>query len=382
VVPRGAPIAELTVVRLNEPEEEPEELRPWPPPQGLAPDEDPFAGESARRLPSFALPDEPGQLDSWKLTRERAIYGSVILHLLLVIAILVMPPSKTPPKKLSELPDPLGIIKMMTVPPREQPIPIQFFPAPGAATKAPGKSPLPSDANRQAHGGDSKLPKSATPNAVPKQGIRDLAEGARAAAVRAEQAAKAAEGAPDGQPAPPRTAESLLALARPKGDGGTERTPLKGISRSALSGITAEEAARAAKQGEAGDEGAGWEKQGGFVDSGPLSFDTAGYDWGAYAAAMIRKIKHNWDVPSLAYYGIKGAVTIRFTIRKDGRVEDERILRSSGIPPYDNAAFQAIAHASPFKPLPEDLGHDREGVTVTFFYNLRPEDAAGGPRGQ
>jgi len=51
----------------------------------------------------------------------------------------------------------------------------------------------------------------------------------------------------------------------------------------------------------------------------------------------------------------------------------ERILSGSGTPPFDNAAFQAISRSSAFRPLPDDLGHDREGVTVTFFYNLRPE---------
>jgi len=110
------------------------------------------------------------------------------------------------------------------------------------------------------------------------------------------------------------------------------------------------------------------------VDSGPLSFDTVGYDWGAYAAEMIRKIKRNWDVPALARYGVKGRLTIRFYILKDGRVDGERILSNSGVPPFDNAAFLAIAHSSPFRPLPSDLGKEREGVTVTFFYNIRPED--------
>ena len=89
---------------------------------------------------------------------------------------------------------------------------------------------------------------------------------------------------------------------------------------------------------------------------------------------MIRRIKRNWDIPALAHYGVKGRITIRFFILRDGRVDGERILASSGIPPFDNAAFQAIARSSAFRPLPADLGSDREGVTVSFFYNVRPED--------
>ncbi len=125
-----------------------------------------------------------------------------------------------------------------------------------------------------------------------------------------------------------------------------------------------------------GEQGAGFPNpDGGFKDTGPLSFDTSWYDWGPYAAEMIRRIKLHWEIPELARLGWKGRLTIRFFIRGDGRVEGATILSVSGVPPFDHAALQAILTSSPFRPLPKDLGSDREGVTVTFFYNLRPEDA-------
>ena len=116
------------------------------------------------------------------------------------------------------------------------------------------------------------------------------------------------------------------------------------------------------------------------MDSGPLSFDTTWYDWGAYAAEMIRRIKLHWDVPELARLGWKGSLTVRFYIRADGTVEDAKILRMSGVPPFDNAAFQAIIKSSPFRPLPAELHEEREGVTITFFYNMRVEEDE--PRGR
>ena len=112
---------------------------------------------------------------------------------------------------------------------------------------------------------------------------------------------------------------------------------------------------------------------GGFADSGPISFDTKWYDWGAYAAEMIRRIKLHWEIPELARLGWKGSLTVRFYIMADGTVADAKILRVSGIPPFDNAAMQAILKSSPFRPLPDVLHEEREGVTVTFFYNMRPE---------
>ena len=88
---------------------------------------------------------------------------------------------------------------------------------------------------------------------------------------------------------------------------------------------------------------------------------------------MIRRIKLHWDVPELARLGWKGSLTVRFYILADGTVADAKILHVSGVPPFDNAAFQAIIKSSPFRPLPEDLHEEREGVTITFFYNMRVE---------
>ena len=121
---------------------------------------------------------------------------------------------------------------------------------------------------------------------------------------------------------------------------------------------------------------------GGFKDTGPLSFDSSWYDWGPYAAEMIRRIKLHWEIPELARLGWKGRLTIRFYIRGNGQVEGATILSVSGVPPFDHAALQSILTSSPFRPLPRDLGSDREGVTVTFFYNLRPEEETRGSNGK
>jgi TonB family protein len=150
------------------------------------------------------------------------------------------------------------------------------------------------------------------------------------------------------------------------GSGPREISKLAGLDRAI------QEAARSTVGGEGGaPEG---NPDGGFVDSGPLSFDTKWYDWGPYGAEMVRRIKLHWDVPELARLGWKGSLTVRFFILADGTVADAKIIRSSGIPPFDFAAFQAILKSSAFRPLPEDLHSNREGVTVTFFYNMRPED--------
>lgn len=116
------------------------------------------------------------------------------------------------------------------------------------------------------------------------------------------------------------------------------------------------------------------DREGGQVDTGGLSFDTQWYDWGPYAKIMLAKIRRHWNIPTLARMGVPGRVRIRFFIESDGTVTGLQILDESGKPPMDFAARDAIALSSPFRPLPPELRSDREGVTITFFYNTKPPD--------
>ena len=112
----------------------------------------------------------------------------------------------------------------------------------------------------------------------------------------------------------------------------------------------------------------------GFAESGPLSFETQWYDWGDYAQSMVSKIRVNWynNMPQLIQTGLKGVVTIRFTIRRDGQITNIEMLGSSSAPPYDFAAKKAIELSSPLNPLPADFPNPSERVTCMFFYNEEP----------
>ena len=112
----------------------------------------------------------------------------------------------------------------------------------------------------------------------------------------------------------------------------------------------------------------------GTADTGPLSFETQWYNWGEYAQSMVSKIRVHWyeHMPMLIRTGMKGVVTIRFTIHRDGRITDITLLDSSDIPPYDFAAKKAIELASPLNPLPKDFPNSTERVTAMFYYNSSP----------
>ena len=296
---------------------------------------------------------------------ERAILISLVFHLLLVV-LLIVAPARLPAGSKGDL-----FAALVPQERDESPIPVIFQDAPGAARPNPKKSPL-SDADRRAAGGDPARPKSDSPYVPPSRGVAGLAPGPKSPRIAGSEvppragAASEAERRPSDQSAPAASSKdpSQFPSQQPR-SGPREATRLAGLD-SAI-----REAARGAVGGEGGAPAGN--PDGGFVDSGPLSFDTTWYDWGPYAAEMIRRIKLHWDVPELARLGWKGSLTVRFFILADGTVADAKILRGSGIPPFDFAAFQAIVKSSPFRPLPADLGSTREGVTVTFFYNMRPD---------
>jgi TonB family protein len=305
---------------------------------------------------------------------ERAVLISIIAHLLLLIAIILAPPLGSPSHPERGL-----LAAFMPKPSDQDKIPIVFRSAPGPARENPRRSDL-SDANRRAGGGDPSRPKSSTPFFEPRQGIEGLAPGRRAREAAPSQAQLQGQSEPRRGETSATDAEKRPAIFGPSGAGanspviaGTQ--PQSGTAQGQLSSLDQAIRQAARESAAAGGQGGGGfpNPEGGFVDSGPLSFDTTWYDWGPYAEEMVRRIKLHWEIPELARLGWKGKLTIRFFILADGHVADAKIIRGSGIPPFDFAALQAILRSSPFRPLPSDLGESREGVTVTFFYNLRPE---------
>lgn len=309
---------------------------------------------------------------------ERAILLSLAGHVLIFLLLLNAPPTSTAP------PRPGGLLAAFVPPEKEDPpIPVVFREAPGPARDNPRRSD-PSDATRRAGGGDPARPRSLAPFVPPLPGIEGLEAGPRAGRPAPEAEGTRAEAAPRrGEPQGQPQDDPGRGVFGPRGETSAESpvaaegSPARSGERLSQLDQAIREAARDAAARGSGQEGAGFPNpEGGFVDSGPLSFDTTWYDWGPYAAEMVRRIRLNWEIPELARLGWKGKLTIRFFILADGTVSDATIIRRSGVPPFDFAALQAILKSSPFRPLPRDLQSEREGVTVTFFYNIRPEKEA------
>jgi len=94
-----------------------------------------------------------------------------------------------------------------------------------------------------------------------------------------------------------------------------------------------------------------------------------------YRANYLDNVRENivraWHYPAQASEERKeGQVDVEFTILKDGRLLDVRILQSSGFGSLDREAIRAVKAASPFKPIPDQMGVPQLPIRFTFNYTL------------
>lgn len=68
--------------------------------------------------------------------------------------------------------------------------------------------------------------------------------------------------------------------------------------------------------------------------------------------------------------GVTGTVTVSFTIIKNGRVEESKVLTSSGDPRLDQEALDVLLRASPFPFIPDDLGTNSISITLPIEFSL------------
>lgn len=104
---------------------------------------------------------------------------------------------------------------------------------------------------------------------------------------------------------------------------------------------------------------------------GPLFFDPEGADFTLWINHFKNEVYRNWIVPQPALLGFRGHVDLEFTVERDGRLTNLRMLKGSGTAALDRAAENALL-GSRLMPLPADFGPPRVSMQVSFFYNEGP----------
>jgi len=87
------------------------------------------------------------------------------------------------------------------------------------------------------------------------------------------------------------------------------------------------------------------------------------FTYGYYLDRMLALIERNWRRPPTD--GARPEVSLDFTIRRDGTVEDLEVAESSGINAFDLAGFRAVQTASPLPPLP--AGYRKDSLSIRLI---------------
>ncbi len=295
-----------------------------------------------------------------------AVFVSIIVHMLLIIYVV----RSYRPMAITPAAAPIvHYVELMRQAPK------QFTEAPGKKSATTPLSAPYSDANRKASmphpTGDQPTirPGESGPAYVPPTAAGDNRPAQQQQPSIQQPAEQLAQRGPTAPSAPQQSQATLNGL--------TYRKPVQSAS---AGGVDWRDAITAVGKQAVGSGQRGFDLSGagggekGFAESGPLSFETQWYDWGPYAASMVSRIRVNWygNMPELIKTGLKGVVTIRFTIHRDGRISDVQMLSTSSVPPYDFAAKKAIELSSPLNALPKDFPNESERVTCMFFYNQEP----------
>lgn len=101
---------------------------------------------------------------------------------------------------------------------------------------------------------------------------------------------------------------------------------------------------------------------------GPLFFDPQGADFTAWINHFKNEVYRNWIVPQAALFGaVQGHVDFSFTVQRDGKLAEVRLLKSSGTAALDRAAANAL-FGSRLLALPSDYRPDSVTIQISFFY--------------
>jgi len=294
------------------------------------------------------------------ITRREGVIFSVLTHVALIIAILLVP--KLPIFQISpeEQARRQAALEQKL---REQQDPTFVFVQPRVDLKAPQppqRAPL-SDADRRAQSRETP-PNASNPLPFARGNSSERAEESNREVARGDENPNQ----PTLQPQP----DSQEARALPPSDEGFRRPPPQTTPQLRPNGSLGEALRNLQQyvQKQTFDN-----PQGGLNQPGTaIQFDTKGVEFGPWLRRFVAQVRRNWFIPQAAMT-FHGHVVLQFNIHKDGTITDVSILQPSEIDGFNRAAVGAITGSSPTEPLPPEYPSDKAFFTVTFYYNEDPD---------
>ncbi len=88
-----------------------------------------------------------------------------------------------------------------------------------------------------------------------------------------------------------------------------------------------------------------------FLSAASVNADIVSY-WSGYTQSVQTKVMSNFLPPKTKE---PLAATVSLNINKDGSVESQKIVESSGNPAFDAAAMKAVEKSIPFEAFPSEI---------------------------
>ena len=92
----------------------------------------------------------------------------------------------------------------------------------------------------------------------------------------------------------------------------------------------------------------------------------------AWQTQVVTRLERNKRYPPAAQSRREqGVAQLFFSLDRQGRLIESRVVRSSGAALLDQEALALLRRAQPFPPPPPQLTGDRVGVTVPIRFNIK-----------
>jgi TonB family protein len=200
------------------------------------------------------------------------------------------------------------------------------------------------------------------PVALPVRVVSPASLGARAAAP-ARTAVPAPTPAPEAPAKPKRVIEKLNEKPVPSASALPDPFAKKKKAPTPAPAVAPPAAGPALELPIAGGNGAAGPAATGLSFGTSVAALDVDFPFAFYVDQMLTLIGANWLKPD-ATEGT--AAVVSFSIQRDGRITDVKLITPSGLGVYDRAAVRAIYGANPLPPLPPEFSGERLGVHLRF----------------
>jgi outer membrane biosynthesis protein TonB len=274
------------------------------------------------------------------MTRREAVLLALLLHALIVILYLVMPPEWFQVVRVIPQPPP-SAQQQLTYTRIE---PLRNLP------RLPKVEAPASDMDRKSATVE-KPPAPTEPDPYSKGNTFDKVEGAPPAE-KMKGAESPAPSPADSTTKPPPVDNGLI--APPKPAGGSLGQSLRNL-----------------QQYMSKDQNFDNQKGGQNTDTdAAIQFDSKGVDFSSWLRRFEQQVRRNWFIPQSAMM-LSGHVVLTFYVHKNGAISDLQVITPSNVTSFNSSSFNALKLSNPTIPLPAEYPDEKAFFTVTFLYNER-----------